>query len=667
MFEQADTVKLLLGRLSWEAIAFHEPVLLALFVAVALGGLVWVGSMSYFGMWGRFWRHWVTSVDHKRVGLMYIVLGLVMLLPGVAGALMLLLQHALSAGDGPGYLSPHHYDQILTAHGVIMIFFVAMPLLTGFMNYLVPLQIGARGTAFPFLGNLGFWMTAFGAVLVMLSLFVGGFPQVGWLAYPPLSGIEFSPDVGVDYHVWALLIAGVGAMLSAINLIVTLVKMRCPGMGFMKMPPFTWSALCANVLIIAIFPVFMAALLLLALDRFAGTHFFTNDLGGNAMTYVSLIRAWVLPEVCVLMLPAFGIFSEITATFSGKRLFGYTAMVGATCSVTLLAVLVSLLHLLPLGAGTHTDTFLGLSTLIFAIPVGAMVLNWVFTLYRGAIRFEVPMMWVLGFLIIFVAAGLAGVQLAVRPANDVLHDSLFVTAFFHHVILGCVVHALMAGIAYWFPKAFGYQLIPFWGRLSFWCGFLGIGLAITPLYMLGLMGIPPRMSHIDDPSLQVGFLIAASGAGLILVGILSLIAQLVHSFIRRPALRDETGDPWDARTLEWSTASPPPDYNFAFTPVVHEIDAWWDMKRNGYVRPTRGFIPIPMRKNTAAGFTIAALGAVFGFCMIWQMWLLAGASFIVLLGALIVHACSHGRGFPITAAQVERTEAGRTRLLARHA
>ena len=366
------------------------------------------------------------------------------------------------------------------------------------------------------------------------------------------------------------------------------------------------------------------------------------------------------------MLPAFGIFSEITATFSGKRLFGYTAMVRATCSVTLLAVLVSLLHLLPLGAGTHTDTFFGLSTLIFAIPIGAMVLNWVFTLYRGAIRFEVPMMWVLGFLIMVAIGAVAGVQLAVLPADSVLHDSLFVTAFFHHVILGCVVHALMAGIAYWFPKAFGYQLIPFWGRLSFWCGFLGIGLALTPLYILGLMGIPPRMSHVDDPSLQVGFLIAASGAGLILVGILSLIAQLVHSFIRRPALRDETGDPWDARTLEWSTASPPPDYNFAFTPVVHEIDAWWDMKRNGYVRPMRGFIPIPMPKNTAAGFTIAALGAVFGFCMIWQMWLLAGASFIVLLGVLIAHAFSHGRGFPIPAAQVERTEAGRTRLLARH-
>ena len=430
-----------------------------------------------------------------------------------------------------------------------------MPLITGFMNYLVPLQIGARGTAFPFLSNLGFWMTAFGAVLVMLSLFVGGFSQVGWLAYPPLSGIEFSPDVGVDYHVWALLIAGGGTTLSAINLVVTLVKMRCPGMGLMKMPLFSWSALCANALIIAIFPVFMAALFLLALDRLAGTHFFTNDLGGNAMIYVSLIRAWVLPEVCVLMLPAFGIFSEVTATFCGRRLFGYTAMVWATCSVTLLAVLVGLLHLLPVGGGTRTDTFLGLSTLIFAIPIGAMVLNWVFTLYRGAIRFEVPMMWVIGFLIIFVVAGLAGVQLAVRPANDVLHDSLFVTAFFHHVILGCVVHALMAGIAYWFPKAFGYQLIPFWGRLSFWCWLLGIGLALTPLYILGLMGIPPRMGHVDDPSLQIGFLIAASGAGLILLGILSLIAQLVHSFIRRPVLRDETGDPWDARTLEWSTHS----------------------------------------------------------------------------------------------------------------
>lgn len=666
MFEQSDTAKLLLGRLSWEAIPFHEPVLVAAFLAVALGGLALVGSMTCFRMWGRFWHHWVTSVDHKRVGIMHVVLGLLMLLPGFAGALMLHLQHALAFGDGPGYLLPHHYDQILSAHGVIMVFFVAMPLITGFMNYLVPLQIGARGTAFPFLSNLGFWMTAFGAVLVMLSLFVGEFSRVGWLAYPPLSGIEFSPDVGVDYHLWALLIAGAGVTLSAINLIVTIVKMRCPGMGLMKMPLFTWGALCANALIIAIFPVFMAALFLLSLDRVAGTHFFTNDLGGNAMIHVNLVRAWVLPEVCVLMLPAFGILSEVTATFCGKRLFGYTSMVCATCGLTLLAFLTWLLHVFPVGAGTRADTFLDLSVLIFAVPIGVMVLNGLATLYRGRIRFEVPMMWVLGFLIMVAIGAMAGVQLAVLPADSVLHDSLFVVAFFHHVILGCVVHALMAGIAYWFPKAFGYQLIPFWGRLSFWCWFLGIGLAFSPLYILGLMGVPPRMSHVDDPSLQIGFLMAACGAGLILVGILSLLTQLVHSFIRRPALRDETGDPWDARTLEWSTASPPPDYNFAFTPVVHEIDAWWDMKRNGYTRPTDGFIPIPVPKNTAAGFTIAALGAVFGFCMIWQMWLLAGASFIVLLGVLIAHAFTHGRGFPISAAQVERTEAGRTRLLARH-
>ena len=667
MFDQSDPSKLLLGRLSWEAIPLHEPILIFTFLAVAVGGLAVVGGMAYFKMWGPFWRNWVTSVDHKKIGIMYIVLGIIMLLRGFADALMMRLQQAMAFGDNLGYLPPHHYDQIFTAHGVIMIFFVAMPLVTGFMNYIVPLQIGARDVAFPFLNNFSFWMTAFGAVLVMLSLFIGEFAKAGWLAYPPLSGIEYSPDVGMDYYIWALQIAGVGTTLSAVNLIVTILKMRCPGMNLMKMPVFTWTALCANILITVIFPALTASLFMLSLDRYLGTHFFTNDLGGNAMMYVNLIWIWGHPEVYVLVLPSFGIYSEVTATFCRKRLFGYTSMVYATSCIMILSYLVWLHHFFTMGSGASVNTFFGISTMIISIPTGAKIFNWLFTMYRGRIRFEVPMMWVVGFMVVFVVGGMTGVLLAVPAADFVLHNSLFLIAHFHNVILGGVVYAMLAGIAYWFPKAFGYRLIPFWGKLSFWCWFFGFWLAFTPIYIVGLAGLTRRVSHFDDPSLQIYFIIAAIGVGIILIGILSFIAQLVFSFIHRDKLRDETGDPWDGRTLEWSTSSPPPDYNFAFTPVVHDIDAWWDMKEHGYKRPTGGFIPIHMPKNTAAGFTIAALSGALGFCLIWHMWLFAGVSFVAMLAAIIIHTFNYKRDFYIPAAQVERTEAARTRILAANA
>ena len=339
MFANLNLTQLIFGRLTLEAIPYHEPILIVTFIIVALGGLAFLGSMTYFKLWGPFWRDWVTSIDHKRIGIMYIVLGIVMMLRGVADALLMRAQQVVSFGDSAGFLPPHHYDQLFTVHGVIMIFFVAMPFVTGLMNYVVPLQIGARDVAFPFLNNFSFWMTAYGAVLVMISLFVGEFAQTGWLAYPPLSGILASPDVGVDYWIWALQIAGVGTLLSGINLIVTIIKMRAPGMTMMKMPVFTWTALCTNVLIVMAFPVLTAVLAMLSLDRYVGTNFFTNDLGGNAMMYVNLIWIWGHPEVYILILPIFGVFSEVVSTFSGKRLFGYTSMVYAT------VVILSLIHI----------------------------------------------------------------------------------------------------------------------------------------------------------------------------------------------------------------------------------------------------------------------------------------------------------------------------------
>jgi cytochrome o ubiquinol oxidase subunit 1 len=593
---------------------------------------------------------------------MYMILGLVMFLRGFADAAMMRLQQSMAFGDNMGYLPPHHYDQIFTAHGVIMIFFVAMPFVTGFMNYLVPLQIGARDVSFPFLNNFSFWMTTGGAVLVMISLFLGEFSTSGWLALSNLG--NQSASTGLDYYIWGLQVAGVGTTLSGINLIVTIIKMRAPGMNLMKMPVFTWTALCTNALIVATFPILTAALVLMSLDRYVGTNFFTNELGGNPMLYVNLIWIWGHPEVYILVLPAFGIFSEIVATFSRKRLFGYTSMVYATVCITILSYLVWLHHFFTMGSGASVNSFFGITTMIISIPTGAKIFNWLFTMYKGRIRFTVPMLWSVGFMVTFAIGGMTGVLLAVPPADFVLHNSLFLIAHFHNVIIGGVVFAVFAGINYWYPKAFGYKLDEFWGKASFWFWLVGFWIAFTPLYVLGLMGITRRVNHFDDKSLQIWFLIAACGAALIAVGIACLFIQLFVSYLKRDQLRDTTGDCWDARTLEWATSSPPPQYNFAFTPVVHDVDAWWDMKKHGYQRPLAGFEPIHMPANTGAGIVIAGLSTLLGFALIWHMWPLAIASFAATVLASIIHTFNYKRDYYIPAAEVATTEEKRTQELA---
>ncbi|HVI29273.1 cytochrome o ubiquinol oxidase subunit I [Hansschlegelia sp.] len=663
MFSNLDLQQLIFGRLSLEAIPYHEPILVATFIAVAIGGAALVGGLTYYRLWGYLWKEWFTSVDHKKIGVMYIILAIVMLLRGFADAIMMRAQQAIAFGDANGYLPPHHFDQVFTAHGVIMIFFMAMPFVTGLMNYVVPLQIGARDVAFPFLNNFSFWMTVSGAALVMASLFVGEFARTGWLAYPPLSGAAYSPGVGVDYYIWALQIAGVGTLLSGVNLIATIVKMRAPGMTMMKMPVFTWTALCTNVLIVAAFPVLTAVLALLSLDRYIGTNFFTNDFGGSPMMYINLIWIWGHPEVYILILPAFGIFSEVTSTFCGKRLFGYASMVYATVVITILSYLVWLHHFFTMGSGASVNSFFGITTMIISIPTGAKIFNWLFTMYRGRIRFELPMMWTLAFMLTFVIGGMTGVLLAVPPADFVLHNSLFLIAHFHNVIIGGVVFGVFAGVNFWFPKAFGFRLDTYWGKWSFWLWVIGFYLAFMPLYVLGLMGVTRRLNHFDDPSLQIWFVIAAIGAVLILFGILAFIVQIGVSILRREQLRDVTGDPWDGRTLEWATSSPPPEYNFAFTPRIHDLDAWWDMKKRGYVRPLEGYKAIHMPKNTGAGVILAGLATVCGFAMIWYVWWLAALSFAALIVVAIGHTFNYARDFYIPAERVAEVEGERSRML----
>ena len=656
------------GRLSLDALAIlHDPIILVTFIGTLLGGIAILLLITKYRLWGYLWKEWFTSIDHKKIGIMYCILGLVMFLRGFADAVMMRAHQALASSGGEGFLPPHHYDQIFTAHGVIMIFFVAMPLVTGLMNYIVPLQIGARDVSFPFLNNFSFWMTAAGAALIMISLFVGEFARTGWLAYPPLSGADYSPGTGMDYYLWGLQVAGVGTTLSGINLIVTIVKMRAPGMKFMRMPIFTWTSLCTNILIVASFPILTATLALLTMDRYVGTNFFTNDLGGSPMMYVNLIWIWGHPEVYILILPAFGIFSEVVATYCGKRLFGYTSMVYATAVITILSYLVWLHHFFTMGSGASVNAFFGITTMIISIPTGAKIFNWLFTMYKGRIRFDVPMLWTIGFMFTFVIGGMTGVLLAVPPADFVLHNSLFLVAHFHNVIIGGVLFGLFAGIVYWFPKAFGFKLDEFWGKVSFWCWLVGFWLAFTPLYMLGLMGVTRRLSQFEDTSLSVLFIVAAIGAALVAAGIAAFFMSIIVAVRNRKALADVTGDPWNGRTLEWATSSPPPAYNFAFTPVIHEIDAWSDMKKHGYQRPTSGFVPIHMPKNTGAGVVLSAISVALGFALVWHIWWMAGASLVALIVAAIWHTFNYDRDYYIPAEDVIATEDERTRQLAQQA
>ena len=645
------------GKLTLEAVPYHEPIIMVTIACIILGGLAIAGLITYYGKWQYLWKEWFTSVDHKRLGIMYLILGMVMLLRGFADAVMMRGQQVMASAGSEGYLNAHHYDQIFTAHGVIMIFFVAMPLVIGLMNIVVPLQIGARDVAFPFLNNLSFWFTAAAVVLINVSLGVGEFAQTGWLAYPPLSGLEFSPGVGVDYWIWSLQISGLGTLLTGVNFFATIIRMRAPGMTMMRLPVFTWTALCANILIIASFPILTVTIALLTADRYLGTHFFTNDMGGNMMMYINLIWAWGHPEVYILVLPVFGIFSEVVATFCKKKLFGYTSLVWATVAITVLSFVVWLHHFFTMGSGANVNAFFGITTMIISIPTGVKIFNWLFTMYRGRIEFTSPMLWTVGFIITFTVGGMTGVLLSVPAANFVLHNSLFLIAHFHNVIIGGVVFGCFAGITYWFPKAFGFKLDDVWGKRAFWFWITGFFVAFMPLYVLGFMGMTRRVSQNIDPEFHGWLVVAACGAGLIALGVLCQVIQIVVSIRDREKNRDLTGDPWGGRTLEWATSSPPPFYNFAIEPKVTGLDAFWEAKEDGsaYRQPAK-YAPIHMPKNSGAGVIIAAFSVVFGFAMIWHIWWMAIAGFVGMIATWIIHSFNDDVDYYVQVDEIERIE-----------
>ncbi|WOC27120.1 cytochrome o ubiquinol oxidase subunit I [Pseudoalteromonas sp. N1230-9] len=624
----------LLGKLTLDAIPFHEPIIMVTMTVVAVLGLLVAGLVTKYKKWGVLWHDWITSIDHKRLGVMYIILALIMLFRGFADAIMMRLQLAMATGGASGYLPPEHYDQIFTAHGVIMIIFMAMPFMIGLMNIILPLQIGARDVAFPFLNNLSFWLTAGGAILINISLFFGEFAKTGWVAYPPLSELSFSPGVGVDYYIWALQISGLGTLLTSVNFLATVFKMRAPGMTLMKMPIFTWACTWANILIAASFPILTAVLAMLTLDRYLDFHFFTNELGGNAMMYINLFWAWGHPEVYILILPAFGIFSEVISTFAGKRLFGYKSMVYASGAISILGFIVWLHHFFTMGSSANVNAFFGVMTMVIAVPTGVKLFNWLFTMYRGRLRITVPVLWTLGFMVTFTIGGMTGVLLAIPGADYVLHNSLFLIAHFHNTIIGGAVFGYLAGFAFWFPKAMGFKLDESWGRRSFWCWLIGFFVAFMPLYVLGFLGMTRRLNHTNNPDWNIWLYIAAGGAVIIMFGILFQVVQLVVSFKNREQLDDTTGDPWNGHTLEWASASPPQYYNFAKIPHVDDIDAWTDMKEKGLAyKQEASYSPIHMPKNTSAGVLMSGALTTFCFAMIWHIWWLAAFG---LLGAIAV-------------------------------
>ena len=619
------------GKLTWAAIPFDQPVPL---FAGAIVGLIIIAILVYVALKGwlpYLWEEWITSVDHKRIGIMYTLLALVMLLRGFSDAIMMRAQQAM-AFRSDGYLPPEHYDQIFSAHGTLMIFFVAMPFVIGLMNFVVPLQLGVRDVAFPTLNSVSFWLTATGALLVNISLVVGEFARTGWLPFPPLSELTYSPGVGVDYYLWSLQISGVGTLLTGVNFVTTILKIHAPGMTYMRMPVFCWTALAANLMIVAAFPILTATLAMLLLDRYLGFHFFTNEAGGNVMMFMNLIWAWGHPEVYILVLPAFGIFSEVVPTFSGKPLFGYRSMVIATMCICVLSFTVWLHHFFAMGAGADVNAVFGITSSIIAVPTGVKIFNWLFTMFGGRIVYATPMLWSVGFMFTFVIGGVTGVMLAVPPVDFVVHESLFQVAHFHNVIIGGVLFGAFAGYTYWFPKAFGFRLHEGLGKAAFWCWLIGFYLAFMPLYVVGLMGMTRRMQHFDVPEWRPWLMIAAAGAALILAGIILQIAQLAVSIRQREALRDVTGDPWNGRSLEWATPSPPPAFNFAVLPRVDSEEAYWSLKQRAIQQARLGEEPlyadIEMPRNSPVGFVCAFFSTCMGFALIWHIW------WIVALGAL---------------------------------
>lgn len=643
------------GKLTLQALP-HEWFTIGGAASITLGGIALMILITYFKKWRWVWS-WLTTTDPKKIGVMYILFATLMLVRGAMDAVMIWLQQSMAMGASTGYLDAQHFQEIFTAHGDIMVFFVTMGYLFGLINIIVPLQIGARDLASPFLNTLGFWLYVAGAVLINMFFFFGGsFAAAGWLSIAPLSGLQYSPGIGVDYWIWSLQVAGLGTLLGGINFVMTILKMRAPGMTLMRMPLFTWTSLCSMVLVVCIFPILTATIVLLNLDRLLGMHFFTNGHGGNPMMYTNLIWTWGHPEVYVLVIPLFGVFSEVVTTFSKKKIFSYKSLVGSALGITAFSMLVWLHHFFTMGAGANVNAFFGLMTVIIAFPTSIQIFCWISTMFRGRIHLGTPMLWFLGFIATFTLGGLVGVLMAIPPADFQIHNSLFLVAHFHTMAVGGALFGIFAGISYWFPKITGFKLNERIGKYAWGFWIIGFFVSFVPLYILGLMGATRRLDHYTDPTWQPLFMTALVGAGIIAVGFGLQIFQMVWSYKNRKQNLDTTGDPWDGRTLEWSTPSPAPFYNFAVIPEVKGLDAFWEMKKSGEAFKKPKFEDIHVPKNTASGIIVAGFCLILGFAMVWHIFWLAGIAFIGALVTFIIRVFDEETEYVLTAAEVEKLE-----------
>ncbi len=656
----------LTGRLAWSDIPYRNAIVDGAFAFVVIGALVILTWITRKRLWGYLWREWITTVDHKKIGVMYTLLGLVMLFRGFVDAVMMRTQQVLAVGPHSpgflgalhGYLTPYHFGQIYSAHGTLMILFAITPILQGLMNAIVPLQVGARDMAFPYLNALGFWLTAAGASLLMLALFVGDFSHAGWIGLIPLTELPYSPGVGVDYWMWAVQIGGVGTTLASINIIATIVKMRAPGMTWGRLPIFSWTALSTSVVGISAFPVLAAALALLGLDRYFGTHFFTAGMGGNLMLYTNFFWIWGHPEVYFVVLPAFGIISEVVPTFSEKPLFGYATMAAASVAIAGFSWMVWLHHFFTMGAGPGVNAFFGIASMLVGIPTGVKVFNWTFTLYKGRIRFESPMMWAVSAFALLLVGGLTGMMLAFPAIDFTVHNSVFLVAHFHSMLL-LIGFAALGGISYWFPKIFGFRLNETLGRRAFAFFAGGTFMVFVPMYMLGFMGMTRRLDYIAHPQWLPLLIAEEVGIGLYVVSVYYVAKQFYVS-IRDRARSRFAGDVWGtSRSLEWLTYSPVPFYNYAVLPHVNSRDEWaWRRSHGVASRRPDHYEDIHLPRNSAVPVILGALATILGFGLTWRIWWMTDAAFAGIVMAVIVRAFVRNTSWTLTAEEVERLEQG---------
>ena len=637
----------LIGMIDWHAFAFvrawqkpdlNEGIAAAAAGLVVIGAAVTAGSITWSRKWRYLWSEWLTSVDHKKIGIMYVVLALVMLTRALIEAVLMRTQQAVAINQA-GVVSPEHFGELFSTHGSIMIFFMAMPFLIGLINYVMPLQIGARDVAFPMLNSISLWLTGAGATIMMVSLVIGRFSTAGWSGYPPYSEMAFSPGVGVDYWIWAVTLSSIGTTMTGLNFAVTIYKCRADGMDLFRMPLFCWTSLCTSILMIFAMPPLTVCTAMLALDRYLGFHFFTNGLGGNMMNYANLFWLFGHPEVYILILPAFGVYSEVIATFSAKRLYGYISLVYATMAIAVLSFTVWLHHFFTMGQNADINGFFGIATMTIGVPTGVKVYDWILTMYRGRVRFTVPMLYAIAFLATFTIGGISGIILATPPLDYMVHNTLFLVAHFHNMLIPGLLYGMIAGYTFWFPKAFGFRLDERWGRIAFACWVIGFYLAFMPLYVLGAMGMPRRMAGVFQPEYRPWLYIAGVGGFVLLAALASLFIQLWVSIRHRDENRVFVGDPWDSRALEWMSSAPPPEFNFAVKPLVEDRDAFTGIKERGHAyRPPEKYEDIEMPVNSMVGPVIDVAGAATAFGLVWHIWWLAIVGFIGIWAAVIARS-----------------------------